>query len=154
MQVTCNQSSISLQYKNGYPTFNANRAKIFPIIHFLVKNRSVPKDFFAVCRLCCYAMPWTAVVGRDRPLIGPKTDLVMDDRMKITVKLFAVLQVERFREKELDYPAGTKVGDVVNDLDLPAEHVDILLVNGSHVDRESLLQDGDILSLLPMVEGG
>ena len=22
-----------------------------------------PKDFFAVCRLCCYAMPWTAAAG-------------------------------------------------------------------------------------------
>ena len=80
--------------------------------------------------------------------------LVMDSRMKITVKLFAVLQLDRFREKPLDYPFGTQVGDVINDLDLPAEHVDILLVNGSHVDREYLLQDGDVLSLLPMVEGG
>ena len=35
-----------------------------------------------------------------------------------------------------------------------AEHVDILLVNGRHVDSEYLLRDGDILSLLPMVEGG
>lgn len=79
---------------------------------------------------------------------------VMGTRMKITVKLYAVLQLGRFREKELDYPAGTKVGDVINDLDLPAEHVDILLVNGSHVDKEYLLQEGNILSLLPMVEGG
>jgi molybdopterin converting factor small subunit len=78
----------------------------------------------------------------------------MDSRMKITVKLFAVLKIGRFREKELVYPVGTNVGDVVNDLDLPAEHVDILLVNGRHVDREYLLQDGDILSILPMVEGG
>lgn len=74
--------------------------------------------------------------------------------MKITVKLYAVLQIGRFAEKELDYPVGAHVGDVVKDLALPAEHVDILLVNGRHVDRESLLQDGDILSLLPMVEGG
>jgi molybdopterin converting factor small subunit len=78
----------------------------------------------------------------------------MDSWMKITVKLFAVLKIGRFREKELVYPVGTNVGDVVNDLDLPAEHVDILLVNGRHVDREYLLQDGDILSILPMVEGG
>ena len=74
--------------------------------------------------------------------------------MKITVKLYAVLQLGRFREKQLDYPVGAKVGDVVTTLDLPAEHVDILLVNGRHVDREHPLQDGDVLSLLPMVEGG
>ena len=74
--------------------------------------------------------------------------------MKITVKLYAVLQIGRFAEKELDYPVGAHVGDVVKDLALPAEHVDILLVNGRHVDSEYLLRDGDILSLLPMVEGG
>ena len=74
--------------------------------------------------------------------------------MKITVKLFAVLRIGRFTEKELDVPFGSTVGDVVMGLDLPPEHVDILLVNGRHVDREYLLQDGDLLSLLPMVEGG
>jgi molybdopterin converting factor small subunit len=74
--------------------------------------------------------------------------------MKITVKLFAVLQIGRFTEKELDVPFGSTVGDVVMGLALPPEHVDILLVNGRHVDREYLLQDGDLLSLLPMVEGG
>ena len=74
--------------------------------------------------------------------------------MKITVKLYAVLQIGRFREKELDYADGSQVGDVVKSLDLPAEHLDILLVNGRHVDRKYPLQDGDVLSLLPMVEGG
>jgi molybdopterin converting factor small subunit len=74
--------------------------------------------------------------------------------MKITVKLFAVLQIGRFTEKELDVPFGSTVEDVVMGLALPPEHVDILLVNGRHVDKEYLLQDGDLLSLLPMVEGG
>ncbi len=79
---------------------------------------------------------------------------VTGSRVRITVKLYAVLQIGRFREKALDFPVGAKVIDVVNGLELPSEHVDILLVNGRHVDREALLQDGDILSLLPMVEGG
>lgn len=95
-----------------------------------------------------------AVTGRISPFLGLQPILVMDYTMKITVKLFAVLQLDRFREKDLDYPDGSNVGDVVNDLDLPSEHVDILLVNGRHVDSEYLLQDGDILSVLPMVEGG
>ena len=46
------------------------------------------------------------------------------------------------------------INAVIRSLELPCEHVDILLVNGRHVDREYLLQDGDALSLLPMVEGG
>ncbi len=74
--------------------------------------------------------------------------------MKITVKLYAVLQLGRFKEKISDYPAGTAVSDVIKSLELPLEHVDILLVNGLHVDAGRLLEENDVLSLLPMVEGG
>lgn len=74
--------------------------------------------------------------------------------MNISVKLYAVLQVGRFKEKNLNYPAGTRVGDIVRALDLPLEHVDILLVNGRHVDAGHLLENNDTLSILPMVEGG
>ncbi len=74
--------------------------------------------------------------------------------MKITVKLYAVLQLGRFKEKVFDFPAGTTVGAVVTALKLPPEHVDILLVNSLHVDIGHLLAENDVLSLLPMVEGG
>jgi sulfur carrier protein ThiS len=74
--------------------------------------------------------------------------------VKITVKLYAVLQIGRFEEKNFDYPVGITVRDVVGGLKLPPEHVDIFLVNGLHVDAGYLLEENDILSLLPMVEGG
>ena len=74
--------------------------------------------------------------------------------MKITIKLYAVLQIGRFKEKGFDFPAGMAVKDVVEALELPPEHVDILLVNGLHVDAGRLLEENDVLSLLPMVEGG
>ena len=74
--------------------------------------------------------------------------------MKITVKLYAVLQIGRFKEKLVDYPVGTSVGAVVESLELPSEHVDSLLVNGLHVDVGRLLEENDILSFLPMVDGG
>lgn len=74
--------------------------------------------------------------------------------MKVIVKLFAVLRVGRFKEKSLDYPDGTTIEDVIQNLELPTEHVDILLLNGVHAERECSLQDGDTLSVLPMVEGG
>jgi len=74
--------------------------------------------------------------------------------VKITVKLYSVLQIGRFKEKVVDYPAGVSVGAVVQNLALPTEHVDILLINGRHVDAGHLLAENDILSLLPMVEGG
>ena len=74
--------------------------------------------------------------------------------MKIVVKLFGVLERGRFREKSLEFNDGTTVGDVVQSLMLPSAHVDILLVNGKHVHVEQGLADGDVLSILPMVEGG
>lgn len=74
--------------------------------------------------------------------------------MEVTVKLYAVLQVGRFKEKTLACPSGATVADMVERLELPPEHVDILLVNGMHVDLGHTLKQGDVLSLLPMVEGG
>ena len=74
--------------------------------------------------------------------------------MKITVKLYAVLQLGRFKEKVYDYPSGTVVKDVIEELNLPPEHVDIMLVNGLHADAGCRLKEDDVLSLLPMVEGG
>lgn len=74
--------------------------------------------------------------------------------LKVTVKLYAVLQINRFAQKSFDFSQGTTVGDVVGRLKLPSEHVDILLVNGLHVDSECELVEGDVLSVLPMVEGG
>lgn len=74
--------------------------------------------------------------------------------MRISVKLYAVLQIGRFQEKVLEVVDGSSVGDIVKILDLPPEHVDILLVNGLHVDADRTLCDDDVLSILPMVEGG
>ena len=74
--------------------------------------------------------------------------------MNITVKLYSVLQVGRFKERRISYPENSLVKDVVCDLNLPAEHVDILLVNGVHVTSDQVLYEGDTLSVLPMVEGG
>lgn len=74
--------------------------------------------------------------------------------MKITIKLFAVLERGRFNEKCFEYNDDMTVGEVVQSLRLPPEHVDILLVNGQHVTIDRMLVDGDVLSILPMVDGG
>ncbi|MDH3997864.1 MAG: MoaD/ThiS family protein [Desulfuromonadales bacterium] len=74
--------------------------------------------------------------------------------MKVTVKLYGVLQLDRFEQQEMDVAEGACVADVASLLDLPRVHVDILLVNGAHVKAERKLQAGDVLSILPMVEGG
>lgn len=77
-----------------------------------------------------------------------------DSSMKIIVKLHGVLRIDRFRETELSVPDGSRVDAVLERLQLPDELLDIILVNGRHADRSRLLEEGDILSLLPMLEGG
>lgn len=76
--------------------------------------------------------------------------------MKITVKLFAFLRQGRFSIKEIDFPAGTTVGDVLNFLAITREEmaIGIIFVNGLHRNFDDPLQEGDTLSLFPPAAGG
>ncbi len=74
--------------------------------------------------------------------------------MKIKVKLVGLFRSELFKEECRDYPAGARVQDVIEDLVLPQKHLGIVLINGVHARVEDVLQEGDILSLLPILGGG
>lgn len=74
--------------------------------------------------------------------------------MKITVKLFATFRLGRFDIEVRDYPAGTKVGQVVDELELSRDKLGILMVNSRHVDLERVLVDGETLAIFPLVGGG
>jgi len=74
--------------------------------------------------------------------------------MKITVKLFATFRNDRFDIAERDYPPGTTVGVVVDDLGLPREQLGILMVSNRHVDLDRELIDGETLAIFPLVGGG
>jgi molybdopterin converting factor small subunit len=76
--------------------------------------------------------------------------------MKITVKLFSFLRLKRFPVKEMDYPQGTRVQDVLDSLSITREEmaIGIIFINGLHGTFDSLLADGDTLSLFPPAAGG
>lgn len=79
--------------------------------------------------------------------------------MKITVKLFAGLEVNlpegvSGRQAELDYPAGTKVGQVLDDLKISGDKAKLVLVNGRHAPFDRVLQENDKLVVFPPVGGG
>lgn len=74
--------------------------------------------------------------------------------MRITVKLFANFRVNRFKEGMRDYPANTLVKDIIRDLDIPESEVGIIFINGRNGTRDSILAEGDTLSLFPLVGGG
>ena len=74
--------------------------------------------------------------------------------MKINVKLVGVFRIGRFKEKQLEYPAGANVSAIIDDLQLPKGVLGIILINGVHAGGQDCLKDGDDLSLLPMLDGG
>jgi len=74
--------------------------------------------------------------------------------MKITVKLFATFRIDRFDIAERDYPAGTTVAAIVDDLELPRDQLGILMVNNRHVELDREMSDGETLAIFPLVGGG
>ena len=74
--------------------------------------------------------------------------------MQIKVRLIGAFRIDRFKENSDDYPAGTTVSEIVDQLQIPRRSVGIVLLNGLHAKLESPLNDGDTLSLLPILGGG
>ena len=74
--------------------------------------------------------------------------------MHITIKLIAFLQNGRFKEQERHYPPGTQVEQVLAELLIPESQCGLIILNGRYAQVHSRLNDGDVLSLLPIVDGG
>jgi molybdopterin converting factor small subunit len=74
--------------------------------------------------------------------------------MKVTVKLFATFRTGRFGEEIREYTPGVTVGDVLKELNLPVDEIGATLINHRHVEEDQALQDGDNLSIFPLVGGG
>ena len=74
--------------------------------------------------------------------------------MRVNVKLFATFRTDRFDIEAREYPDGTIVEQIVDELELPREKLGIVMVNSRHVDLDRELRDGDTLALFPLVGGG
>ena len=74
--------------------------------------------------------------------------------MRVTIKLFGVFRIDRFKEEARDYSSGTKVQEIIKELNLPDHILGIVIVNGEHSGVDYVLNDGDALSLLPILGGG
>ena len=72
----------------------------------------------------------------------------------IEVRLFATLREGRGKIRMMDAADITVAGDIVRQLEIPAEEVAILLVNGFHQKPETPVKDGDIVAIFPPVGGG
>jgi len=74
--------------------------------------------------------------------------------MKITVKLFAGFRNDRFKIEDREYPNETTVGDILTSLDIEHPELGVALINGRHVTKNTVVTDGQTLSLFPKVGGG
>ncbi len=74
--------------------------------------------------------------------------------MTLTIKLYGVFRIGRFKEEQLEFAAGVSVDEVVAQLRLNRQLLGIILINDKHADLDTVLVDGDILALLPILEGG
>lgn len=72
----------------------------------------------------------------------------------IEVRLFATLREGRGKVQMLDAADIDIAGDIIRRLEIPAEEVAILLINGFHQKPETPVKDGDIVAIFPPVGGG
>jgi molybdopterin synthase sulfur carrier subunit len=80
--------------------------------------------------------------------------------MLIEVKLLSVLRQNLpsssnlVEGDKLSIPEESTVAHVLEILNIPENESKVLLINGSHGKRESVLNEGDILSVFPPLAGG
>ena len=74
--------------------------------------------------------------------------------MQVTVRLFATFRFGRFTEEKRDYPPGTRVAEVLEELQIREGEVGVIMLNNRHVDFDQSLSDATVLAIFPMVGGG
>jgi sulfur-carrier protein len=79
---------------------------------------------------------------------------MLGESMQINVKLFATFRVGRFSVELREYPLGTRVADVISQLQIPEGLIGMIMLNNRHAEPERELNAGDTLSLFPLVGGG
>lgn len=74
--------------------------------------------------------------------------------MTIKIKLFATLRQGRGKEITIEKEENPTVSVLLDELGIKREEIAILLVNGRDGETNTILNDGDTVSLFPPVGGG
>ncbi len=72
----------------------------------------------------------------------------------IEVRLFATFRDNRFKERQMDFPEDGPLKDLLQQLNISADEVGILLVNGDSATPDTDLHPGDVVSIFPAIGGG
>ncbi|NOY14119.1 MAG: MoaD/ThiS family protein [Deltaproteobacteria bacterium] len=74
--------------------------------------------------------------------------------MQVKVKLIGAFRTDRFKENIAEYPDGTRVEEIFSQLQIPKRALGTVLLNGLHARLDDVLNEGDTLTLLPILGGG
>lgn len=74
--------------------------------------------------------------------------------VQVEVRLFATLRNNRFKKEKKEFQEGVTAEIIFQELDIDYEDVAILLINGRDGLLDTILKDGDTLSVFPPVGGG
>ena len=79
--------------------------------------------------------------------------------MKVEVQLYATLSQylpkgAQNRRAVMEFADGMTVRQVIDQLGIPTQHPNMVLVNGIHAQDDAPLKDGDILAVFPPLAGG
>ena len=74
--------------------------------------------------------------------------------MQVTVKLYASFRWKLSGEAVRQCQPGARVVDIVRELEISVHEVGIVLLNGIHAALEDTLNEGDVVSLMPLMGGG
>ena len=80
--------------------------------------------------------------------------------MIIKIKAVSILRQympisdNRLAEDSWHVPEGATIGEVLQVLNIPVKYAKIFMVNGIRVDKGKVLNEGDILHILPSIIGG
>ena len=79
--------------------------------------------------------------------------------MKVEVRLFANLAKllppgSQNKRATMTVKKGTTVGEMLDEMKIPPQITNIVMVNGTHSDREAVLKEGDVVSVFPPIAGG
>ncbi len=74
--------------------------------------------------------------------------------MLVQVRLFATFRKDRFKEKEMEFPEGSSVADILAHLRIVEKEARILLVNGISVTVDHKPAENDVIAIFPPMAGG
>lgn len=74
--------------------------------------------------------------------------------MRVTIKLFANFRVNRFSVGTKEYLPGTRVAEIIRELQIAESEIGMIMLNNRHAELEQQLTEGASLSLFPLLGGG